>query len=286
MTDLGDSVTLSTTVLDLAGDPVTATGATPAITLSVTAPGADPVDETGAIEQDPDTLEYQATIEVDTVGLWRYKWQTFGTYVGVDQGAFLVVDHTSPADPLIGSLDGYQLETGAVIADTDLERVEWHLAAASSWLRRQTGQSIALVDDEVALFDGLGRHVIMLPQLPVVDVTKVETLGSDRITWTELTSDRWTWSDRDGGLYLYGRAPHGHRNVRVTYSHGYDPIPLDIQRLVYGLVARALATPDGQELRAETIGTYSVQYAGLAGGLSAAESELVASLTMPAGTSG
>lgn len=288
MTDLGDNVTLSTTVLDPAGDPVTATGADPAITLHVTPPGEPEQDETAGITQDVDTLEYDATIVADTAGVWRYRWQTFGTYAGVDFGEFLVSDHAAPSAPIIGSVAGYQLSTGTPIADTDLERVEWHLAAASSWLSALTGQRIALVEDDEVILDGLNRRVIMLPQLPVVDVTKVETLSSrDLATWDVLEATRYTWSDRDGGLYMRGcELPHGHRNVRVTYSHGYNPVPLQIERLVYGLVARGLANPDGQELRAETLGTYSVQYGTLAGGMTEAESELVSRLTMPAGTSG
>lgn len=282
--DLGDRIRIYTTVTDEDGNAVQADGATPAITLEVRSPEpADPdnpwTDITSAIQYDAELTRYSALDTPDVAGVWRYRWRTFGTYVGTDYHEFLVADHEPELAPTLGSPEGYALFQGVTLTDDELPRVDVQVQLAAAYVRRRTGQTLTLVDDDELTIDGTGDRLVFLPERPVIDVTAVEVDGE---TW-ELGVD-YEWSERRGKLVALGGCwPRGWRNITITYSHGYATIPLDIQGLIYGLARRALDNPAGQSVRSESLGQYSVTYENLVGGLTAAESELIAELRLPNG---
>jgi hypothetical protein len=96
--------------------------------------------------------------------------------------------------------------------------------------------------------------VVTLPQRPVVDITEVKVDDTVTADWWQDGNDilvrPWAWD----------RPPAAHRppRVTVTYTHGWDPIPGDIQAITMQAANRVLVNPS--QLRAETVGGESVTY--------------------------
>lgn len=120
-------------------------------------------------------------------------------------------------------------------------------------------QTIAAVAADTVTLVGRGDPYILLPQVPVTDVTAVTVDG------TALTSNSWRWY-RDGRLYVSTAssanvAPGWTADVQVqvTYDHGYDPVPDELRELVLDIAGRLWRQPD-TGLAALTLGDYSVTY--------------------------
>jgi hypothetical protein len=107
-----------------------------------------------------------------------------------------------------------------------------------------------VVGDEVRL-DGTGTTLLQLPGAPVVAVTTVEVDGA------AVTDFEWS---EDGMLERDAGWPRKLRAVRVVYSHGWDPVPGDIQDAVLQKAEMALNVTRG--LAAMTVGGESVTFAG------------------------
>lgn len=96
--------------------------------------------------------------------------------------------------------------------------------------------------------------VVTLPQRPVVDVDTVSVNGTAVTDWWQEGSDllvrAWAW----------GQPPAAHRapQVTVTYTHGWDPVPGDIQAIVMQAANRVMVNPG--QIRSETVGGESVTY--------------------------
>jgi len=96
--------------------------------------------------------------------------------------------------------------------------------------------------------------VVSLPQRPVVDIATVSVAGVETTDWWQDGSDlllkAWPWNE----------PPTAHRapQVKVTYTHGYDPVPGDIQAIVLQAANRVIVNPSG--IRSETVGGESVTY--------------------------
>ncbi|GGM04769.1 hypothetical protein GCM10010099_21110 [Streptomyces cinereus] len=96
--------------------------------------------------------------------------------------------------------------------------------------------------------------VVTLPQRPVVAVTAVKINGV-------ATSDWWL----EGAELLLGsgawdRPPAAHQppQVEVTSTHGWDPVPGDIEAIVMQAANRVMVNPGG--IRSETVGGISTTY--------------------------
>lgn len=75
--------------------------------------------------------------------------------------------------------------------------------------------------------------------------------------------------------------------MKVTYTHGYDPIPADVIGVVCDLAAAALDTPPEQSgVQSETLGPFSMssgsKYPGVL--LTQAMKDSLAPYTAPVGT--
>jgi hypothetical protein len=96
--------------------------------------------------------------------------------------------------------------------------------------------------------------VVTLPQRPVVDVASVSVNGTATADWwqegDEILVRAWAWD----------QPPAAHRapQVTVTYTHGWDPVPGDIQAIVMQAANRVMVNPSG--IRSETVGGESVTY--------------------------
>lgn len=133
-------------------------------------------------------------------------------------------------------------------------QLEGFLDDASSAVRAAANdQQIAQVEGDVQEIRGTWDDVLQLPQRPVTAVTAVTLLHGDG-TSTDLTDDDWELLPggrlkRTMGAYFDGErglpwaGPDG--AVRVTYTHGWDPVPGWIVAIVVGYAARAIANPQG-----------------------------------------
>ena len=175
------------------------------------------------------------------------------------------------------------------------------LDAAAGVIRDLTGQHLTLVTDDQQLMDWRSELALYLPQLPVVDVAAVEArqlIGpdADPDTWLAWPEEQLQWSERTGELRLSCQpfawwtaggwpAWWGHypgialRAIRVTYTHGYDPLPADLASVAYSMAGRMLSAPDGSVVTSETIGAYAYQIS--AGAIANAGSGWASGLTGP-----
>jgi hypothetical protein len=151
------------------------------------------------------------------------------------------------------------------------------LAAATVAIQNYTDQVITYVNETVIL-DGTGNDTLLLPELPVLNVTEViadvdtsypqilqpQSAGSNA-DYTFIGGDTGLLIRREGQYvaYLdrfnarYGSWPTRRQSVQVTYSHGYETVPTDLQMLCSIIAARAFAQ-DGAN--SENVGTYVAQY--------------------------
>jgi hypothetical protein len=181
-------------------------------------------------------------------------------------------------DAQFGTTDGYQEMLGVTLADDQAAQVAQQIQAAAQYVQRVTGQELVVNEDEEVTFDGPGTRVLFLPQLPVTDVSAVSVVENGGTTALVEGTD-YEWSARRGAIRRLGAHwPRAYQSVIVTYSHGYETLPLDVQRLIYSLAARGVGTPDGQAVTQEQIGQYSATYEGMRGGLTAWESNVLSLL--------
>jgi hypothetical protein len=96
--------------------------------------------------------------------------------------------------------------------------------------------------------------VVTLPQRPVVSITTVLADGVETFDWwldgSDLLVRAWAWD--------HPPAAHQPPQVTVTYTHGWDPVPGDIQAIVMQAANRVLVNPSA--IRSETVGGESVTY--------------------------
>ncbi|MEV4970567.1 mobile element protein [Streptomyces scopuliridis] len=101
------------------------------------------------------------------------------------------------------------------------------LKAASRRFRGAVRHPVTFMAGDVVTLDGTGRESVLLPAAPV---TAVASLLLDGEELTEGVD--FTWST-DGFLRRTGRCwPDRLRCIEVSYSHGWDPVPEDIQEVV------------------------------------------------------
>lgn len=172
----------------------------------------------------------------------------------------------------LADLDTFAAVCG-VPADPDQAQV-W-LDQATVIIQSLTGQTLFAVSDSRVILDGDGTSTLLLPEVPVTDVARVAVDG------VELTPDEYEWSS-DGLLrltYPCALFPNRYQGVDVTYSHGFDPIPADLQ-LTCAAMACRLSRSDGGldaggEVTFEAVGAYQVRYATATAGLTAIESSVI-----------
>ncbi|MFD5566648.1 hypothetical protein [Streptomyces cadmiisoli] len=95
---------------------------------------------------------------------------------------------------------------------------------------------------------------VTLPQRPIVDIESVAMNGTETHDW---------WQDGNDLLLrsvTWNQPPVSNRppQVTVTYTHGWDPVPADIQAIVLQAANRVIVNPAG--IRTETVGGVSVTY--------------------------
>lgn len=131
--------------------------------------------------------------------------------------------------------------------------------AACDVCRIACGQDFNEVTNDVIVLDGTNSDALILPQIPVSEVSEV-VVGDDTLVVDDdykLTGNgilvrtwpmRWRW---------------GRQNIRVTYTRGYpdDELPRDVRVVALALAKRIYQAASSGSVRSETIGAYSVTYA-------------------------
>lgn len=163
-----------------------------------------------------------------------------------------------PADMLVTVADlveWLKLDV-ATLSDQEVGNLETAIQFATAAIRAKVGRPIVLVNGDQVTLDGPGSEAFNLPSYPVVNIGSITENGvlvdaasydwSRKIGRVERT-DGSCWTRRLGGLV-------------VVYTHGYDPVPTEIERVCMQKAARDLGSPDGRNITAEVLGAYSVTY--------------------------
>ena len=163
---------------------------------------------------------------------------------------------------------------GETYDPTDLASVV-ALEAASDLVRGYCNQRFAYVEDDEVILRGTGRVELLLPELPVVELTQVADHtpgGEDSI----LEADEYLLSTSAVVHRLGGSVWPRNGLVAVTYSHGYHlpgtpaidtpdvpELPSDLQLAVCSIAGRAAAVggvASSGPIEQERIGQYEVTY--------------------------
>lgn len=185
-------------------------------------------------------------------------------------------------DPLAG-LEAFGESLGRDLSPTDVRALR-ALDSASGIIRSALGQAVSAVYDDVVVLDGLGNEGLLLPQIPVAQVTDVTILGTtdEVLELTEFYVDPYGILHRTPALWWPTRWPRIRGNVQVTYDHGYETIPDAGVALTLSIAGRLYsADPTGGAVASKTIGGASVTYAdasttGSTTGLTAIEERILA----------
>lgn len=148
-----------------------------------------------------------------------------------------------------------QLQTAFPADAYDDDDVTQALAWAESFVNGYCNRSFDVVTNDVAVLDPFGNHSAMLPMIPVIDVTLVEGYlpSTSGMAWVGLSN---FWFKKDTGFIfdttgLPGTVhntgsyswPWMPGSLRVTYSHGYDPVPADLVNVAGRLAKQWLENP-------------------------------------------
>lgn len=177
--------------------------------------------------------------------------------------------------PPLATVADLETHLGRPLTAAEKPQAEQWLAAASTSIRRATGQTLTVVTGDRELHDGQTSRLLLLDQLPVRQVVSVEVEGQPLepdIDWRlkpdtgalwRLAGFTW-WADRQG--------------IVAVYDHGYEPLPADLVTLCCGMATRAMQTPPG-DFRLEQLGPYRYDRREVAGlgaiGMTTAERDVI-----------
>lgn len=153
--------------------------------------------------------------------------------------------------PLLASPADVRLRPGAAGLVDDALLIQL-LKGSSAAFRSATKQQISYVAGDVQHLGGVGSAVLLLPELPVVDVAEIVVDGVQ-------VDPAGLWNEQGIIRRGAGRFPRTFRSVRVTYAHGYDPVPDDVKEAVIERVLIASrSTPGAVQVAA---GPFQATYA-------------------------
>jgi len=142
------------------------------------------------------------------------------------------------------------------------------LTEASAAIRNYTRQYLEQVDDDVITLDSSGGYRLFLPELPVIDVTKVV---EDGVTLTQ--GDDYKLGQHGILHRIDQKWASGIQNITITYSHGFGDIPDDIVAVCTRAASRSYqagvraADSDGlMGVASKSLGDFSVAFASESGG--------------------
>ena len=102
------------------------------------------------------------------------------------------------------------------------------VSSVDKWIERKTGVTVgaeAVVTVTNEIVDSMGGLTIRVKFKPITELTKIEYLDSDGVTWTEYTDETISnvdFDDEGNEIFtLYVVRAAGKRKLRVTYKAGY-----------------------------------------------------------------
>lgn len=132
------------------------------------------------------------------------------------------------------------------------------VGAASDLIRNAVGARLDNVEDDIILVDGSGTDTILLPELPVTEVTEVNYVTPDTDPELLDPAEDYLVDLRNGALVTRGGTwLEARGNYEVTYSHGYTDIPADLRVLALTVAARIY---DQGIVKQESVGGYSATF--------------------------
>lgn len=162
--------------------------------------------------------------------------------------------------------------------DLDEAEARHFLTLASGEVRAATGITFDYTEGAVAVLNGTGGRILLLPELPVLGVIEVaEGSSATPLAIPGDTSPAVEWDEFgvleriDGGTFARRR-----RWYRVTYDFGFETVPDEVRAVVLRLASRALSSPGGGAVRQETLGRYSYTLAGESAGVGLYAADLAA----------
>ena len=176
------------------------------------------------------------------------------------------------------------LRVEAFTAGPEEDAATLALELAEGTVKAELAQAIDRVTDDELTLDGSGGYALLLPELPVIDVTGVAVRETIEDAFSVLTADsdyvvELGIDGRRGVIRRVGtRWPADGGSIVVTYSHGYDtagdgyggsPTPAGLKAVVLRLAARGYANP--LQLTQETVGRWSGTYSTAGGIVTAAD---------------
>lgn len=262
MHDVGDDVTITTTVTDVDGALVN----TSSMVIAVTDPLGAAVSPAPTVTN-PSVGIYRATVTADSAGEWDYVWTSTGP-AGVEHGSFLVAVDPPDRLPPLATIEALEARIGE-LTEAQLVRAPGLLRGASAKIRAfARHQVLTRVDDDTAELRAAG-HRIYLPQRPVIDVTSVALIDGD----TDIALTGWAWEGLDeidlrGALAADGQSrvspKHNSSVYRVVYSHGYDAghhLLEAVTDVVCNMVNRTLTAPSKVDgVTQHVVGQFSQQF--------------------------
>ncbi|WP_331445862.1 mobile element protein [Streptomyces xanthochromogenes] len=127
------------------------------------------------------------------------------------------------------------------------------LRAATRRFRGAVGHDVTLATDTVVL-DGNGREALLLPVWPATEVASVDLDGEALVDGTD-----YAWSEAGILRRLCRRCwPDSLRCLTVTYSHGWETVPGEIQEAVIDQARSMFYVRPG--VQSMTTGAQSVSY--------------------------
>lgn len=154
--------------------------------------------------------------------------------------------------------------TGQTLNDAQAQQA---LNQATGIIQGWTGQTLSQVVNDTITVDPLPDKSVMLPELPVTAVSSVQWLDDKGGTgWNTIPSTQYRFKSW-GALYIVPNAgfdvsqwPSDLDTIKVTYTHGYDPIPQPIYDVCIALAARLMINP--YKLQSSKTGGVQVVYTG------------------------
>lgn len=143
-----------------------------------------------------------------------------------------------------------QLASWLQVDSVESDAATLALNVASGAVRRYCGWSISAETKTGELVDGTGRRSVWLPTLRLTAVSDVTEGGVALVDGTDYV---WT---REGRLYRAGLWRNVPRNIQVTYTHGFDTVPDDVQGVTLSAAGRIYVNPEGW--RQHTVGSETV----------------------------
>lgn len=169
------------------------------------------------------------------------------------------------------------------LAEADAEYLAHLVDAASTAVERYCKRTFALTSHTAEYHDGGGRTAIFLDNFPLgelVSVTVIEAGGAE----VEIDGDSFRMNDGTGEIRFkrdssgaYTCFPRGFRNIKVSYTAGFAPVPEDVTEAAAQLAAFLHANASHEEtVAAERLGDYSRSFAVAEDTLPAAVRQLLA----------